>query len=131
VDLAAKAIHDANYRNAAADLWGQERHREEARRLARAALDAVAGLLLPEGSETRTEWGTRITLDDGRVDDVRCESEEFARRRVALHAERRATWPGWRATAELLRRTVITTPWDAVRLAEGDNKPSQDHAEEV
>lgn len=90
---------------------------------------AAAGLLLLEGAETRTEWGTRITWDDGAVEDSACPSEAFARRRVAMHAEKRAHRPGWRAAAELISREIRTGPWapvDAVRLAVGDSKPTQD-----
>ena len=82
------------------------------------ALDALAeaGLLLPEGAETRTEWG----WDCGhpRAPEKACVHpgvEDWARATAVR------VWPG----GALVSRWAAETPWrpvDAVRLAEGDTK---------
>jgi hypothetical protein len=79
---------------------------------------AAAGLLLPEGAETRTEWG----WDCGhpRAPEQRCVHpgvEDWARATAVR------VWPD----GALVSRWIAETPWDAVRLAEGD--PSNGAAE--
>lgn len=78
----------------------------------------AAGLLLPEGAETRTEWG----WDCGhpRAPEQSCVHagpEDWARS-TATHV-----WPD----GALVSRWTAETPW----LAVGDSKPTgQDHTEE-
>jgi hypothetical protein len=83
--------------------------------IARAVLAALAaaGRLLPADAETRTEYGVRMTWDDGTVEEDECD-RRLAERRVRWHAERRAAVPGWRiAAAEVVTRVRTTTagPW--------------------
>jgi hypothetical protein len=70
---------------------------------------AAAGRLLPADAETRTEWGVRMTWDNGTVEDDECD-RRLAERRVRWHAERRTAVPGWRVTAaEVVTRVRTTT----------------------
>lgn len=84
---------------------------------ARDALNALvkAGLLLPEGAETRTEWAW---AHDGLAE--RClhtvSSEEEARKTAGYFDGVQLMW----------RRIGPWTPLDAVRLAEGDSSKGSD-----
>ena len=73
---------------------------------------AAAGRLQPAGGETRTEYGVRLTWDDGRVTEDECE-RSLADARVRYHAQRRLEVPGWRVVAERIERMVTTVvgPW--------------------
>lgn len=81
--------------------------------IARAVLAALAaaGRLLPADAQARTEYGVRLTFDDGNVTEDEC-PRRAAEARVRWHAERRTAVPGWRVvSAELLTRTWTTGPW--------------------
>lgn len=103
VDLVADTIVDAR-------LQG---HRDWTDRIAHAVLDAlvVAGRLQPSGGDTRTEYGVRLTWNDGTVGELPRLTRAAAEESVALHARNRVERPGWKATAELIQRTVTTGPW--------------------
>lgn len=64
-----------------------------------------------EPGTTRVEYGVRLHWNDGTTEDMPRASRVDAARTVALHAQKRAEDPGWRATAELICRTVTTSPW--------------------
>lgn len=131
VKLAVAAIVDANWRAKNPGNITAE---------ACAVLDALAaaGLLLPEGAETRTEWGVWWYGPIG--DGIRLTQDKFASRAAAgQHAPTRIGDYG--ITRYEIRRRIHRVfpdgsswsgPWepDAVRLAVGDSKPTQDHVTE-
>lgn len=71
----------------------------------------IVPILLAAAAESRIEYGTRITWDDGAVEDMLRGSREAAETTVALHVRRRTEDPGHRATAKLIQRTITTGPW--------------------
>ncbi|MEU1763327.1 hypothetical protein [Micromonospora sp. NPDC005652] len=74
-------------------------------------------------TETRVQYGVRITFDDGHVEDQLLHPLQAAQARVDCHRRRRAESPGWRAAkAEVIERTVITSAWapHALFVSEGD-----------
>lgn len=135
-DLAARAIHDHRYRDLdhGGDVWASDyEERTEAYALADGVLDALAaaGLLLPEGAETRTEWGVRLVWDDGRPDDIFPAADHAdAVGRFRTHRRMRAQG-GWLVTPHIVRREALSyaspwTPSDAEGRAVGDSKAFQD-----
>lgn len=108
VRLAVEAIVDANWRAKNPGNITTE---------ARAVLDALAaaGVLLPEGAETRTEWGVERTYPG--LDPVVIAYP--SRRDAELAAGPLGHFEG----RPLMERSTWATPWvevDAVRLAVGD-----------
>lgn len=102
-------------------------------RILGAALDALAaaGLLLPEGAETNVGWQVKFISEGGShvVGDMR-EQQAHA------HASHHGRLLGCRAevhqvTSYVVRKVAGSYPQrpDAVRLAVGDSKPTQDHGE--
>jgi hypothetical protein len=93
--------------------------------LAAFAVVALADHLLPEGAETRTEWGVRLVWDDGRPDDIFPAADHAdAVGRFRTHRRMRAQGD-WLVTPHIVRREALSyaSPWtasDAVRLAVGD-----------
>lgn len=103
VDLLARVEFDADQQPEALFTWEQALPfvRKAYRDRARAGLDALAaaGLLLPEGAETRTEWAIRNGLSV-----THCRSRERAEH-----------WQDITGVGEVVIRTVVTTSWDAAR----------------
>jgi hypothetical protein len=100
------------------EVWpGSHRHTAQRPEL-RAAVDSAfaAGwrARVPEGSEEREEWGTRMWMA---ADPVNFEDsdpplgKDRAETRVAFHQRKQREEPGWRGRCVLIRRRVITTPW--------------------
>lgn len=59
------------------------------------------------------EYGARVRWDDGTVVDLPRGSRKVAQATVDMHTSARAENPKWRATAELIQRTITitTSPW--------------------
>jgi hypothetical protein len=74
----------------------------------------ATGVVLPTGTETVEQWGTRLTWDGHTEEHLTGRSRDDAQRRVDLHRRARVEQPGWRATAELVHRHQHTTPWEPV-----------------
>jgi hypothetical protein len=72
---------------------------------------------VPDGSEEREEWGTRLwltTAPEEVYEDVL--PRDRAETRVAFHRGRLEDFPEWTGRCELIRRRVITTPWEPAGL---------------
>ncbi|MFJ8690311.1 hypothetical protein [Micromonospora wenchangensis] len=81
------------------------------------ALDADNddGRMLPAGTETVEQFGTRVYRDGQLIDESDPPvSRERAQQRVDWHAQRRQQDPGWTGHAELVHRHQHTTPWTPV-----------------
>lgn len=65
-------------------------------------------------ADTRVEYGVRLHWDNGHTEEFPRGSREQAEQTVALHAQKRAEVAGWVTTAELIQRTVTTSPWTTV-----------------
>ncbi|MER7331642.1 MULTISPECIES: hypothetical protein [unclassified Micromonospora] len=88
---------------------------QEAERYAFLAVDAIAhaGLMLPTGTDTVEQWASRVLRDSVVVQEPDVPTgRERALARIAWHEQKRAEDPGWRGSAELVRRHQHTTPWE-------------------
>jgi hypothetical protein len=87
-----------------------------------AVIEALAGRLQPAGGNTRTEWGVRVTWDDGSVDEPAGPLDRWtAQELVNQHRRHRAQVPEYRATAELMCRAAATVgPWQPVPTEGGE-----------
>jgi hypothetical protein len=96
--------------------WGVPYRAEEFTEMAADAVAALAGAgrLLPPDTDTRPEFGVRMTWDDGSVTEDACE-RSLADARVRFHAERRSVKPDWRVIkAEMIERMWRVGPWVSV-----------------
>lgn len=123
VELVAKALWEQAWPPAPNEVGRPARPTPTCYEDARGVLDALvkAGLLLPEGAETRTEYGVEHTYPGQEPIGLPATSRVAAERSVAV--------PNEIAQRRVVERTVWFTPWrpvDAVRLAEGDS--SKEHA---
>lgn len=123
----ARAIHNrrhgADINSALADsLWEDADVRRHAYELADAAV-AAAGLLLPEGAETR---GYEYASEHQFLPPAGFQRMETGQDR-SLAELRLTSWAPKSVPSRLVRREVIVGPWtpvEAVGLAVGDSKPT-------
>lgn len=86
--------------------------------------DGVTEWTNAEPAETRTEYGVRITFDDGHTEDQSVHALYAAESRVEFHRKRRADVPGWRAAkAEVIYRTVTTAGWSLLVAGDRPGEP--------
>ncbi|MEU0078592.1 hypothetical protein ABZY58_11900 [Micromonospora tulbaghiae] len=118
----------------AMDSYGQARENARVWRAVEAALDAMeaVGLHLPAGTKTVEQFAARVLLDGEPVEAVtQPTTRELAERQVRAHQRERAANPGWRGTAELVRRQQHATPWEPVKEQKPKRQRDLDELAEV
>lgn len=118
VDWRRQRVHGLTTDNAAAQQWTREiiaKHDGDplAATMTVGLVDQPSGRLLPEGTETRTEWATRLKAHGEYAEEL-CPSFSGALMTEEERARHRAEH--WRRRfgaelADVMRRDVHTTPW--------------------